>query len=197
MMQTRRGGWLSLVAAILIFLAIPGYALAQYRCETTISYKVRPPPPVVTHVSPNSHSGGRKADPAPTPAPSPAVEVLQEIPFGMVEATGADEKATRAALTLNAARARTRAREACLKQFENVAGCIASKYEANSATLRNLDFATRKALQVAIVTDCEKRQGTCLEPAASEPACAELPKEVVPTPVEAEAKDDKKGKKKK
>lgn len=60
----------------------------------------------------------------------------------------------------------------CTSIHENFAGCIASRYRAYSADIRNGGFTARKALESAIQQDCKNLQGRCLGINMSKVACS-------------------------
>lgn len=136
---------------------------AEFRCESTITFRIKTIP------VPGPKSNGDKNSETAQPQE-------HEVNYALVDAIGADEAVARTALLKNLARERSRARDACQKRFETYSDCVASKFEANYTTLRTLDFAARKLLQESIQAECQHQQRVCGEPISSEPKCAEVVK---------------------
>jgi len=66
-----------------------------------------------------------------------------------------------------------RARQECLRQHENLSGCISGKFQALSATMRQLDFEARREIQKSIRDDCNNQQGECLKAFWEEISCSD------------------------
>jgi hypothetical protein len=113
----------------------------------------------------------------------------QKVMWGLFAAKGGDEAAAKSKLEALVNKERGKARERCLREHENLAGCISSKFSAKADIIRSLSFTGRKALETAIASDCQAAQGICGDAASSEPKCAE-----VKTAEEAKGKAEEKGK---
>jgi hypothetical protein len=116
--------------------------------------------------------------------------------FGSIEQTGSDEAATKLKLVEIASREIPKALAHCKKQHENEAGCLASKFSASSQSTSSLSFSARKAVESAIVNDCQAQQGPCVSAAHSEPQCKEIISASA-TPVAEAGKDAKPAKEEK
>lgn len=92
---------------------------------------------------------------------------------GSFEAKGADEAAAKAALAERVDREKPKGSEMCLKEHENLTGCIASKISSLSTTMPGLTFSARKLLEDSIGADCKLQQGKCAETVSSDPVCVE------------------------
>lgn len=81
---------------------------------------------------------------------------------------------------------KTLAREACRKQHENLSGCIASKFQAMKAVLRQLDFTSRKTLEESVEKDCKAQSGVCKEVVVGDVKCLDM------TPTDEDKKAEEK-----
>jgi hypothetical protein len=120
-------------------------------------------------------------------------ETAATVPVSRVEAKGKDEAEAKAKLAEAGAREKIAALEACRKEHENSAGCVARKFDLYGPSLSKIGFSGRKKLEEAIQRDCATTQGACTDATVGEPQC------VVIESVAADAggKDKKdKGKKK-
>ncbi len=90
-----------------------------------------------------------------------------------IEATGIDEAAAKAALADRIEQTKAKASEQCIKDHQNQAGCVASKFASLSATLQALPFSSRKLVEESIASDCKAQQGRCLESISSDAHCVE------------------------
>jgi len=102
----------------------------------------------------------------------PQEEELIKVSLALVQADGPDETSAKARLEKLTLAELAKAREACRAQHENLSGCLASKTAASAGVLQSLAFASRKALEDAIGSDCKALTGTCKEAVASEPVCS-------------------------
>ncbi|MCO6429471.1 MAG: hypothetical protein J5J00_01325 [Deltaproteobacteria bacterium] len=168
----------------------PQIARADFICRTEVAYRWK-----------RSESAPAKPESDETPAASPSSSEgeasPQEVFWRAVETSGAEEEAVRAKLTEAANQEKLPALEACRREHQNLSGCIASKYQGLAGSFTSLGFSARKALEEAVIQDCTKQQGECLEAVAKEIKCVEK-KEEAPPPDDKAAKDGgkEKGKKK-
>lgn len=121
-------------------------------------------------------------------------ETAAAVQISRIEARGKDDAAAKAKLAEAAAREKPRALEACRKDHENQAGCVAGKFDLYGVSLKSLSFSARKKLEEAIQADCTAAQGACVDAITSEPQCAVIED---PAAAEAAGKDKKDGKGKK
>jgi hypothetical protein len=91
--------------------------------------------------------------------------------WAVVLGRGDSEDAAKARVSALVEAELPRARQACAREHENLAGCISAKFAASSSLLPSLDFSARKALEEAITSDCKAAQGVCGEAAGAEPKC--------------------------
>ena len=108
-----------------------------------------------------------------------------------VAARGETEEAAKAQLAATAASETPRARDACARDHESLASCIAAKFSAQSSLMASLSFSARKALEEAISSDCKGSQGECGTAVLSEARCIENKPASVPA---AGGKGEEKGK---
>ncbi|MCB9029561.1 MAG: hypothetical protein H6619_00785 [Deltaproteobacteria bacterium] len=155
---------------ILQVVCLSSAALADFQCDSAVNYVWK-------------NKGGK-----------------HESFWKTVTATAADEAGTKAALDDAVSFEKGLAIAKCRKDHENLSGCIAQRYQSIGSTYESMGFKARKTLDEAIINDCQKKQGYCLEPKASNPIC----KDLSPAPAETEGegggddeKDSKKDKKKK
>ena len=120
-----------------------------------------------------------------------------EVHWITIEAKGKDEADAKSALDEPLTRERKKAKEACQKEHENLAGCIATKYTALGPTLERMGFSQRKGVEDAIQSDCQIHQGTCREVSLGELQCSELAAAPAAGTAEAAPKDAKDAKSKK
>ncbi len=90
-----------------------------------------------------------------------------------VSASGSDEKQAKAALQETILKSKAQALEACRKDHESVADCLAAKYTGKATIINSLRFEARKAMEQAILSDCSQQQGICAAVEASEVKCEE------------------------
>ncbi|NLF25622.1 MAG: hypothetical protein GX589_08220 [Deltaproteobacteria bacterium] len=95
----------------------------------------------------------------------------QSVFFINVAGNAADMEAAKVQVSRLADSEKVRARDACMRQHENLSGCISAKFAAESSLLAKLGFSARKSLEEAINADCKSQQGQCLEPVVSEIKC--------------------------
>ena len=183
----------------IIFLAMffmVRLASAEFRCESKVSYTVElTGSSAVVAATPSSKA---TVKPEATQLPESKAETKEQtIPLALVVAKGEDEAKAKAALIKSSMRQIEQARSECRERHENVAGCIATKFQTKASTMRGFDFSARKALEKAISADCEVQRGICKKAEASEPVCSEIIVAAVASvaPEAAAGKDDKKKKK--
>lgn len=161
-------------------MAIP--VQAEFVCRSDVSYKwVKTPPK-------GQKSGQPEADGASETAPETTVR------FVTVERKGRDEAAAKAAILPDLNRAKARASDACSREHENFAACVATKFEIQSSTLAAMSFNARRELERAVASDCQSRAGTCVTAASSDLVCEELKAVEQPTLAAPEAASGKKKK---
>jgi hypothetical protein len=169
---------------VLLFAASGTAASADFRCKVDVGYKWVKSPVTAPDATPA----------ATTPSPGPESQVR----FAFLEKTGPDEKTARDALIVEANRAKAKASEACRRDHENMAGCLATKFTIQGAMLGRLSFSAQKRLEDAIEEDCRSQVGTCASVSSSEPVCEQVGQaEPTPAAPEEAGKGDKKGKEKK
>lgn len=156
-----------ILVAVAFGVLCPPISAAEFHCEAALSYKWR----------------------------KDKEEVANEEFFSSVEEKGADEVSAKDALTRKIAREKSRAKEECKREHENLSGCIAAKYAAIASVLSSLGFSARKAVQDAIASDCTSIQGVCSQVVSSEPVCKELAVAGGEKSGEEGAKEGEKGKK--
>ena len=116
-------------------------------------------------------------------------------PWASIERRGEKEDEVKEDIRQTALRQSQRAAEVCRREHENVSGCIASKINAGQATLANLGFSARKALEESMAKDCAQMEGKCLSVKSEEIKCTEI-KAAEPEAAAADPKKDDKKKKK-
>lgn len=116
------------------------------------------------------------------------------VALSSIEAKGKDEADAKAKLAEVGGREKIAALEACRKEHENSAGCVARKYDLYGASLAAIGFSGKKKLEEAIQRDCAATQGTCTDAVTSEPSCVVL--EVAAAETGGKDKKDGKAKKK-
>lgn len=169
--------WLWCLTGVFLYLGSNSCAPARadFICRSDVSYK------------------WVKADPAKsTPEPKPASSAETTVRFAAVERSGVDEAGAKASLEPELNKTKVRATEACKKEHENLAGCIAGKFSIQSSTLAGLSFTARRELEKAITADCQAQLGTCLTALSSDPACEEIKKLETPTAAPEKGADKKK-----
>mgnify|MGYP001321807548 CR=1 FL=1 len=154
--------------SFIIFFTFIAEAIADVRCESSISYK------------------WKKAQ----------EEIELEVPFRSLESRGVDEPSARAKLKEDLEREQRKARESCGSEHENMTGCVASKYQSLGATLRQMNFSQRKSIEDAIAADCSAKQGRCGQVVSSEVKCEAIVTVAGTPATEEKGKEEKKGKKK-
>ncbi|MEZ4753692.1 MAG: hypothetical protein R3A13_05200 [Bdellovibrionota bacterium] len=117
----------------------------------------------------------------------------------IIEDRGAIKELAEADLKLALNYEKEKAKVACMRAHENLAGCISGRHSAMRNIIGQLSFTARRVIEEAIAEDCKISQGQCLEVVSSEPKCEEQKVETEDLK-EAEgdkkdAKTDKKGKK--
>jgi len=120
-------------------------------------------------------------------------ETAVSVTLSSIEAKGKDEAEAKAKLAEVGGREKIAALEACRKEHENSAGCVARKFDLYGASLASIGFSGKKKLEEAIQRDCAATQGTCTEAKTSDPQCVVI--EVAAA--DAGGKDKKDGKAKK
>jgi len=148
-------GALYVLPLALAAILLPVSGLAEFICRASVSVKVKKDEQGAAH----------------------------DVPYKSYDGKGADEAAAKQALALAISSAKLEAMTVCRRNYENLSGCVSTKFSTMAATLSSLTFSARKSLEEAITKDCTKQQGTCVESVASDPVC-EAPK------VEEEAKDE-------
>lgn len=150
----------------LIFLSIALITLAplqlhaDFICGAEVSYKFE---------RGNGEKGGDNKE---------GEKTAEETFFSKVHKKGATEEATKKLVAEALVAEKSKARERCRQDHENLAGCISAKYSLFAGKAAGLTFSARKTLEEAITKDCTKQQGHCLESAASETTCEEEVKPV-------------------
>ena len=161
------------LALIIWSLAVCSVAQAEFHCKSVLHYKWK------------SDDGHEK-----------------QVHWLQVEHTGAEEKVVVGELEAEINIEKENARVACVKNHENLTGCVASKFSQQASVFRGLSFNARKALEDAIATDCKRMQGTCMTVESTDPVCVENKSEEelaaeAAAAEEAAGGDGKKNKKKK
>src|SRR5690606_34721449 len=113
------------LGVFLFSLAAVGDVTAQVRCRATVSYQWKP-------------SAGEETS------------ELKEVFYTSVERMGADEARVKGEVEQLTLLERTRAKERCEVEHQNVAGCISRKHTSMSSVIERLSFTARKALEEAI-----------------------------------------------
>ena len=157
----------------LVLMFVPFTANAEFGCRSELSYKWK--------------RAGESSQ--------------EKVVWGVFRSVGVDEATAKVKLSLRLEEEKAAARTACLKEHENLAGCFSVKFSAMGPSMQSLDFASRKSLNEAITSDCNKQQGACSAPESTDPICEAIltSGEGTPAPDAAAAagKKDDKGKKKK
>lgn len=151
----------------LFSIALPALGWADFHCQSAISFKWK--------------RGDAEFD------------VYRQVVTG----AGVDEAEAKAKLKDAVDAAKTEAQANCKQQHENLAGCIAAKFQTLGNTYQALGFSARKTMEEAITKDCENQQGLCAGAHSSDPACVQRFASGEPSPTPEEAKKDEKGKGKK
>lgn len=120
---------------------MPNYLLAEYHCIAEVSYKVK------------------KSD--------------QELDVHWLSANsvGSDENEAKSKLDIIAAQEQKKALEGCRKNYENLSGCVASRFASVSRTYNQMSFNARKNMEEAISNDCKTAQGECLGASTTKITC--------------------------
>lgn len=121
-------------------------------------------------------------------------ETAVGVTVASIEAKGKDEAEAKAKLAEVGSREKIAALEACRKEHENAAGCVARKFDLYGPSLASVGFSGKKRLEEAIERDCAVTQGTCTEATTSEPQCVVI--QVAAPEAGGKEKKDGKGKKK-
>jgi hypothetical protein len=132
--------------------AIPGLALAivladtaiaDFSCKTTVSYTWR--------------REGEETD--------------QTVAWKILQRVGKTEDLGKKLIAQAMVRDSQIARAQCEQEHQNLASCLATKYEVMSDALARAGFTARKSIEEAITADCQRKQGTCKEVKNSEVEC--------------------------
>ena len=158
-----------LAAALYVFGESP--IAAEFRCESKVSYVVELAPKTAPVKSEVASDLPAKKDVTPAPA---AETKESTVAYSTVEAKGEDEAKAKIAVQKVSVRLLEKAREECRMRHENVAACIAAKYDATATTMQTLSFSARKSLEDAVRSDCEAQRGICKKVETSDPVCAEI-----------------------
>ncbi|RMD86393.1 MAG: hypothetical protein D6808_03425 [Candidatus Dadabacteria bacterium] len=94
-----------------------------------------------------------------------------------ISARGDREEDAKRVLEEKIDRLKNKAISECRKVHENTAGCIAERYKAVESRYSSLSFRARKAIDEAIISDCKKQEGVCLEAESGKIVCKETVKE--------------------
>jgi len=179
------------------FLFLSSQVSAEFKCGAEVSYKWKSLSSSQQASAPLEAEGTKVAAESTPSAESVNTSSSERSVFWTgVEQKAATEEEGKTAVTKLALMHRAAADKACISQHENLAGCIASKYNSISASLTNLSFQARKSMDEAIASDCKNQQGKCLGTNLSEVKCSEI---VTAAPAAEAGKDtkDKKDPKKK
>ena len=149
-------------SVLLLIILFPQIAFAEFRCTSEVKYR------------------WKKTE-------GPEVSSF----WATVQQRGATEKEAREATKGFADRERGRARDACVRQHQNLSGCITSKMASYQEAMQNLPFSARAKIEESIVSDCERSLGNCVGVDVSEPACEDL----APPPAVEEDEEEESGKK--
>ena len=172
-----------LYLSVFFAFLLPCLSEAEFACRSEISFKVQSAsqPVSATPDASKSQNGGKVEPPVPAPE--------REVFFTAIEEKGDSEENAREKVQRKVPQEKERAIKFCTSNYENVAGCLASKYASMDSVIATLDFKARAELQKAISSDCRAQSGKCLDAKASDPKCSELQ-----APKEAAAADAGKGK---
>lgn len=166
----------------LTIILIPSLTLAEFECSSNVSYTWKK-----TVEKPEKGERAEKTNPP---------EEKLEVHWRGLAAIGKDQEEAKARVIEAANLEKNKALKSCATEHQNVAGCVASKFEANSHTYNALGFSARKALEEAISKDCAAAQGVCIDATVSEPKCKEFVSAAAsPSPSAAEEKEKGKAKK--
>lgn len=182
-----RGVLSSLIAVVAV---LPSTVRADFSCSSEVSYRwVKGQAPSVG----GAPQGAKTASgtPAGTPAAinGSAAGVGTIVRFSAIQRTGPDEAAAKQALAAEVGRQKIRASEACKRDHEGFAGCVATKMSIQASLLNSLSFSARDELEKAILDECREQQGSCASVDSADPQC----KEIVAAEAPAAAADAKKG----
>ncbi len=153
------------ISLILFSLLFFEVAAAEFHCQSAISYKWK--------------RGETEFD------------VYRQLVVGV----GIDEESAKNKLKEAVEAEKSISLAGCKQGHENLAGCIAAKFQSLGDTYQALGFSARKTMEDAISKDCENQQGLCVSASSTDAACVQrFEGAPSPTPEEGGDKKEEKGK---
>lgn len=182
---------IGVMSLFLSAVVLPSSVWAEFSCSSEVSYRwVKGKVPAPPAPAPQGGKSASGTPAATTPSANGSATAGGTIVrFSAIQRTGADEAAAKQALAAEVGRQKIRASEACKRDHEGFAGCMATNMSVKASLLNSLSFSARTELEKAILDECREQQGSCASVDSAEPQC----KEVVVAEAPAAAADAKKG----
>ena len=172
-----------LFSPLFLVASLPILAQAEFNCLSEISFKVQGSGQAVATTPDTSKGQVPPKNEALIPGPE------RNVFFSTIEDKGDTEDLAKEKLQRKIPQEKERALKFCSSNYENLAGCLASKYASMDSVISTLDFKARTELQKAIAGDCKAQSGRCLDATASEAKCKEIVVKEAVTPEAGKGKE--------